>query len=50
MKLKKYGDYSRFLSEVKKKMPDMSKKYAKSRQKAIETHRTAFKAFYGKSQ
>jgi len=46
------GNYSRSLSGVKKKMPYIAKKYAKTlwkyRQKAIETHRTAFKAFMEK--
>jgi len=52
MKTKKYGDYSRLFSEVKKKMPYIAKKYAKTlwkyRQKATETDRTAFKAFMEK--
>ena len=51
---KKYGDYSRFLSGVKKKMPYIAKNYAKTlwkyRQKAAEAHRTAFKAFMEKGQ
>jgi len=52
MKTKKYRNYSRLLSGVKKKMPYIAKNYAKTlwkyRQKATEPHRTAFKAFMEK--